>query len=365
LDSKGFKCRKIACPHCHLEIPRPTLEMSQRFVSIVGAPASGKSYFLAAMSWKMRSVLSESFCMSFSDADSEFNRRIHEYESMQFMNPNPNAFVSIEKTEEQGDQYNTVLIDGQDVTYPQPYIFSLTPQPSHPNAQRTQTISRSLCLYDNAGESFLPGKDSAATPLTQHLAHSDYILFLFDPTQDPRFRQACAKLTNDPQMTDRNSRLARESDVRQDVIFTEMANRIRQHAGIGSTDQHNVPLIVVVTKFDSWRPLLRNVAIQSPIVQARSSELSSLNISEVKKISGQLRKLMHQYCPEIVNNAESFASDITYIPVSATGCSPTWSEEINELGFRARDIKPIWAEVPLLYALAKKTRGIIPISGNI
>jgi hypothetical protein len=42
LDARGF-----ACPHCHLAVPRPFLEMEPLFVSIFGSPGSGKSYLLA------------------------------------------------------------------------------------------------------------------------------------------------------------------------------------------------------------------------------------------------------------------------------------------------------------------------------
>lgn len=368
LDSKGFKCRKVACPRCHLEIPRSVLDMAQRFVSIIGAPASGKSYFLAGMSWRMRSTLSESFEILYADADPELNHRIHEYESMQFMNSSPDAIVTIDKTEVYGDFYNSVLIDGQDISYPQPYIFSLTPQANHPNVAVSRRISHSLCLYDNAGESFLPGGDSASHPVTQHLAHSDYLLFLYDPTQDPRFREACKGLTDDPQMSRSDSKIARESDVRQDIIFTEMAKRIRQHVGLGSNAQHTSSLIVVLTKFDCWKsllaPFLRDVKFRSPVTRSASGNVSLMNTTLVDDVSAALRKLLSKYCPELVNHAESFASDVAFIPVSATGCSPSLNKETSEYGFRARDIKPVWVEVPMLYALAKKTRGIIPTTNG-
>ena len=50
LDSHGQVCTQLACPRCHLELPRAHIEMPPLFFSIVGVPASGKSYFLAAMS---------------------------------------------------------------------------------------------------------------------------------------------------------------------------------------------------------------------------------------------------------------------------------------------------------------------------
>ncbi len=34
--------------------PAPMMEMEPLFLSILGAPASGKSYFLTAMTWQLR-----------------------------------------------------------------------------------------------------------------------------------------------------------------------------------------------------------------------------------------------------------------------------------------------------------------------
>ena len=88
IDSRGFACHGLACPNCHLAVPRSMFEMRPMFLSILGSPASGKSYFLAAMTWRLRSVLPKYFAVGFNDADPALNHRLHEYESLQFLNPN-------------------------------------------------------------------------------------------------------------------------------------------------------------------------------------------------------------------------------------------------------------------------------------
>src|SRR5262249_58225220 len=57
IDAKGMVCRSLACPHCHLPVPRAMLEMEPLFLSILGSPACGKSYFLTTMTWQLRPVL--------------------------------------------------------------------------------------------------------------------------------------------------------------------------------------------------------------------------------------------------------------------------------------------------------------------
>ena len=54
LDPRGQVCREIACPHCHLPLPRAMLEHPPLLVSIIGTPTCGKSYFLGALTWSLR-----------------------------------------------------------------------------------------------------------------------------------------------------------------------------------------------------------------------------------------------------------------------------------------------------------------------
>src|SRR5262249_38231646 len=153
----------------HLPIPRALVELQPLFVSILGAPASGKSYFLTAMTWLLRQTLPRSFALGFGDADPASNRSLNEYEERLFLNENHDRLVALDKTALEGDLYNTVLFNGQAVSYPRPFIFSLRPLDEHPNRQAVSKLSRAVCLYDNAGEHFLPGQDTASSPVTRHL----------------------------------------------------------------------------------------------------------------------------------------------------------------------------------------------------
>ena len=170
------------------------LELPSHLWSILGAPACGKSYFLAAMTWQLRRILTKQFAIAFSNVDPTFNRILNEYEELIFLNPDPSKLVAIRKTELQGDLYNTVLFGEQAVTYPRPFVFAMRVLKDHPAYDASKQFGRTLCIYDNAGEHFLPGQDSADTPVTRHLAQSRVLMFLFDPTQDPRFRKACTGL---------------------------------------------------------------------------------------------------------------------------------------------------------------------------
>ncbi len=360
IDARGFACHGLACPKCHLSVPRSFFEMPPVFLSILGAPACGKSYFLAAMTWRLRKIMPKYFMLSFSDADPGMNHRLHEYESLQYLNPNQDELVAIEKTELQGDLYDTVLFGGQRISYPRPFVFSVVPIEGHPNYGNNATTARTLCVYDNAGESFLPGADTAANPVTRHLALSRVLMFLFDPTQDIRFRKLCSGKTHDPQMLERTERFAREQPVLQETILAEAAQRVRLFAGLGQNQKHQRPLIVVVTKFDAWRKLLKPQDFLNTWAVGSQGSITVMQHELIENWSRILRSLLWDVSPEIVSTAESFASQVLYLPVSATGRNPERDPKTGALGFRPKDVKPVFAEVPLLYSMSRWMHGLVP-----
>ncbi len=363
IDAEGFACMKLACPHCHLIIPRTLFEMPLFFLSIVGAPAAGKSYYLASMSWQLRKTLPKHFQYNISDTLPEMNHRLHQYESQQFFETGENRIVAIEKTEVYSETNNRVIVNGQEIAYPQPFLFSLSPTRAHAHYRYREQLQQILCLYDNAGESYLPGEDKALLPLTHHLSRSRAILFLYDPTQDPRFRKASRGKTDDPQMNDGvNGSAIRRTQVRQELILSEMTHRVRTHLGLSSDLQENAPpLIVVITKADSWSHLLGHPKFDPPWRPVGLDDsYCALDMPAVLRMSAKCRKLLAEMVPEFVGSAEQLTKNVLYIPVSATGIAPTVNPDTGALGFRPDDLRPFWVEVPILCSLTLQTRGMIP-----
>ena len=353
-DAEGQICQELACPRCHLGIPRAFLELPSMFFSIVGTPSCGKSYFLASMTWQLRQLLPERFALSFADADPSSNRVLNYYEEQQFYNPNQDALVKLAKTEEFGDLYDVVTYGEQEVRYPRPFVFSVRPLESHPNGRDVEKVARALCLYDNAGESFEPGKDQTGSPVTRHLAQAQAIFYLYDPTQDPRFRRACQGLSSDPQLHEI------QVTARQEITLYEMANRVRKHAGLSQQQRHTRPVIVIVTKQDAWGKLLPEVQLRPPYLGGKDPHLQALDLPWVEEISKKVRALLFKHTPELVSAVEGFAEQVIYVPVSATGCAPEKDAATGQLGLRPRDVKPLWVEVPLLWYLAKYGSGLVP-----
>lgn len=367
LDARHFPCQALACPRCHLVLPRALLEMEPLFMSIFGAPASGKSFLLAAMTWQLRQVLAPRFATSFTDADPVLNRNLNEYEESLFLNANSERPVPlaslIRKTEEQGDLYDTVSYGTQTVTYPRPFVFTMQPESGHPNVDQADRMGKVVCLYDNAGESFQPGKDSVGSPVTRHMAHSRVLYFVFDPTQDVRFRQAMDDIG-----INRESSAAVKM-ARQEPVLQEAASRIRRHARLRQTDKHNRPLIVILTKYDIWSDLLTSFvdnsdrsepwrAVSTPGADGR--QLHALDVPRIERYSQMIKRLLLKLCPDIVAAAEGFAREVVFVPVSAVGWLTKVDRENGLRSMRPTDARPFWVTVPFLYALNRWTPGLIP-----
>ncbi|GAB6167505.1 hypothetical protein JCM19992_35050 [Thermostilla marina] len=354
IDPKGMPCNKTACPNCHLEIPRGCIELAPRIVSIIGAPACGKSYFITSQAWMLRNVLSRHFHVAFADADPMINQRLNEYETLLFLNQNEEDLVELPKTETFGEHYSSVLFGSRSVQYLKPFLFTLKPLRTHPNAAAMQSLGRLISIYDNAGESFLPGQETGQQPVTRHLSASDLFMFLFDPTQDVRFSRALQAASNgDPASAIHHRRVA----MRQETVLSEAAQRIIRSTK-HTRKEDRPPLIVVVTKCDTWRHLI-DEPLDPPWRYVEKAGLCGVTVEKVERVSDQVRDLLCRLTPEIVNTAEDLCDRVVYVPVSATGCVPRRAEDEDRWGFRPKDLSPIWTEVPMLYYLAKWERGII------
>ncbi len=286
IDARGMTCRSLACPHCHLAVPRAMLEMEPLFVSILGSPASGKSYFLTTMTWQLRQTLPMHFRVAFTDADPTSNRMLNSWEESLFLNPDEARPIPlgnlIRKTELQGELYDTVAYGQQVVSYPRPFLFTMRPQKGHSHADSAK-LARMLCLYDNAGEHFQPGQDTASSPVTRHLARSRAVMFLFDPTQDPRFRSACrgAASAGGEGAAQHAGRLSR-----QETILNEAAAQIRRHAGLSHTAANERPLVVVLSKLDEWNHLLDTESGGDP--WRTQGNVTGVNMDRIEHLSGLL-----------------------------------------------------------------------------
>ena len=356
VDSAGWVCPEVACPRCHLRLPKTLAAMPPLFVSLVGAPASGKSYLLTSMMWELRNTLAQKFAITITDTDAVSNQLLNEFEEALFLTSDPDRKTALKKTELQGEMYNQVRLDNMLVNLLKPFLFTLRPSEHHPDYENVRhRVSRTLVVYDNAGEHFEPGMDSVENPGTQHLMYSDTVFFLFDPTKDSRFRKRLGHQT-DPQ-------LSKESRVqRQEVLLTEMNNRIEKYTGKQHREKSDKTLVIIVPKCDLWLDLLGYDIPVEPWRWQPNYRTYGLDVDCIMRTSFSIRCLLEEICPELVANADAFTDDLVFLPNSALGCSPELDEQSGMLGVYPRDIKPFWAQVPLIYFLHQ--HGLTPVLDN-
>lgn len=352
IDMKGLVCREIACPTCHLILPRAILTRKPTFVSILGLPSCGKSWYLAALTNCLRREFPKQFLLSFTDADPDGNRILAEYEERVFLSDKPREAVLlnslIRKTEEHGELYHKIRRGQLDIELPRPFSFLLDPLPTHPNFAKGESLHRLLCLYDNAGEHFLAGHDSTSNPGTRHLAESSFLLFLFDPTRDPRWTVGL-----DPAQGHhtRDSR-------RQELLLREAASRLTKLLARAEGVKHDRPVFIVLNKMDEWQDALSENARKPPVISAPKG-MSGLDLQRIANTSLELRALLLQQTPELVYTAEAHFERVTYLACSSLGQRPKYADDGRPF-MRPKDIRPWGVTVPLLLGMRCAIRGMIP-----
>lgn len=346
IDAGGVVSPDMACPTCHMRLPATVTTQPPLFMSIVGAPGSGKSYFLASAVWRLRTTLPKLFGIRFMDVDAVTNQWLNDYEEKLFFQTDSEGFQAIAKTDLTAPSvYRQIKLNNMAVSLPLPSLFSLhansdfQPRPDLPD-------HRTLVLYDNAGEHFQAGADSAAAPGTKHLVHAEGILFLFDPTEDPRFRSLLSRGNSQIPLSAKSHR--------QDVLLIEMIGRIRKYLGMNSRTRLRKTLIVGVSKADLLSDVLPLDADPWRIVPGAKN--AQLDMEVITRMSDAVRALMEKVAPEIVATVDSFAESVLYVPNSALGHHP------SKDGVRPCDIKPRWVEVPLLYILSRL--GYVGVAGQ-
>ncbi len=341
LDPAGMPAPDVACPHCRKKLPPNYLELERRIFSIVGAPSSGKSYYLSALIRQLQSSLYKNFNIVLKDLDPSGNMLLTQMKNSLFSAKNPEDAI-LAKTALEGLMYERYPRFGKMVALPKPMTYSLS---------KDGAAGTSIIFYDNAGEHFEPGLDIEESPGAMHVASSSGIFFLFDPAANRNFKAAIGDYP-DPQLTI-DGRLDQ-----QDTILSEMEVRIKRILAIEPSKKIDTPLAVLIGKCDIWRHLLKE-PLGNPVAGGK------LDLSIVEANSKVLRDFLIATDPSIAASAESISKNIKYFAVSALGHSPQMLTEgpcAGKIAPIPSKINPIDVEIPAIWALSQST-DLIPTTG--
>ena len=339
LDAEGGVCTDIACPCCHMSIPQDLMQLEQVVMSVVGTAGAGKSVFLASAIWQCRQLLKLKFGVGFRDLAPSWNTWIRAYEEKLFFQQDDTKLQQIEKTDLQASNISrSVNLGGESVLLPTPSYFRL-------DGGKSDSGEKSFVVYDCAGEHFLPGADVHSSLVTLHTLSADSILFLFDPSADPRMRP----------LLDRGNGTASNYAQMQDVLLAELAAKSKKYMGNRGGRKLKQPLLFAISKAD----MLRNeLPMDVDVYRINEAGNLSLDVAAFREVSDKTEAFLDKYVPEVSATARDISNDIWFLPVSALGHNP-----MRE-GVRPCDIKPIWTELPVVFTLAQK--GIIPtVNGTL
>lgn len=345
LDAMGLVAPEIACPHCRRKLPPNFLDQPHHIFSIVGAPSSGKSYYLSVLIKKMQDVSFKHFGVTFRDAAPSENAVLNDMRNHLFSAGTPEE-AYLAKTDLEGALYETLPRQGRQVRLPKPFIFRLS-------GRDREEEGFSIVFYDNAGEHFEPGRNSADSPGAQHIAVASGIFFLFDPLYNPEFRR---KLTgqSDPQLEQRRND-------QQDILLAESETRIKEILGLSASERISTPLAVIAGKSDAWLQLLGEKPLLSSIVTGGNGPRVSL--ANLKANSDRVRNLLLEICPSIVANAEAISSEVSYFPASPLGHPPVQFEDSQghlRIGPDPAKLDPQMVEDATLWVLSKIAPSMFP-----
>ena len=337
LDPMGSTCTRLACVRCHLELPPSLAEVEQTIVSIVGAPACGKSVMLAAASFSLRSGLVVDG-LEFLDADTSLNDLTVELESSLFRSTTPNTPSMIAKTDLSGRLYRTFRSEDGFWVAPKPQLFEMA----------RGGVRRVLCLYDNAGEHFLPGREDPHEPVTRHLGVSRALVFVVDPTQDQRVTQ---------RLGGRDAVAARggggSAEQRQDLVLIEVANRVRRLRALSSKDRLPFRIVLALAKADIWSSIAPPELMSCFASMHGKPSVAAPDCATLRIAHDACSTFLMKHMPELIATARALDAQFRIVPFSGLGNAPSRQSAAAGLTIRPRSVRPIWPAVPFIVALSE------------
>lgn len=333
-DARGSRCTEQACPYCHHKLPPFFAQMTQHIFSLIGVPASGKSYFLASLIHEMERAMPREFNLPFRDADPGANTPLNEMRMRIFTAASPqDAYIG--KQQLQQHLSRRVWMDGSYVKMPRPFIYTLN----------RGARAHSIVLYNNPA-------DNSPTHSTDYLKVADALFFLFDPTSNPGFR-SLLKHIEDPQIQQ-----CLTPPGRQALLLSDTEMKLRTALNLPPGQKVTTPLAIIIGKSDCWKSLLGPEPL---LPSVRNGQIKPENIATN---SARLRELLFRISPHICTNAEAVSDKVCYFAASSLGAAPIeFKDEMTgetHLAPASAGINPQRVTDPIIWALSCLEPSLFP-----
>jgi hypothetical protein len=307
------------CPNCGQEIPKMALETPNLPFSIVGVSNSGKTNYITVMLHELGKTAGLRLALGSQTKDTrdhqnENYRRIYE-----------------EHTRPEGTQAGESM--------PQIwYVRNLIKKRGNDVPTYTFTI------FDGAGEDHENNLDSTST-VCRYINASKAIILAIDPLVLSKVRKGGVV---DPEIM-KNSLAGSEGETKnaEDVI-NSVAAYIKAARGIKSSKMLDIPIAVVLTKFDtilSHKAFGQNALIKSPSLNIRDGRV---DITEIQQVDGEIRNWLAEIGESsFINALHSHFKEFYFFGVSSYGSPPKDAYNLAE------DIHPHRVLDPILWLFKK------------
>ncbi len=340
LDAMGAICQEFACPECHLKLPPFYDKTKHHRVAIVAPKSAGMGYYLASLVHKLERDLPRDFDIPFRDADPVQNAALNDMRIRVFYSNTPEEFRE-GRDYLNGKLHSNVWRNNIFERMPHPFIYTL----SRGNS------THSLMFYNAMSADSEKDETTGAWSMSRDvLKEADAVFYLFDPTQDPSFRDIIADTIKDRQISSRTI-------CQQSILLTDMEMNLRQALNLPHGTKTNIPIALILTKSDVWEELLGPEPLL-PIVRNRA-----LKPHNIMANSARLRDLLFRIAPEIASKAEAISERVCYFAVSSFGVQPdVFIDELTDESFIAPaegKLTPTHVTDPFMWALHLHDTGVL------
>lgn len=296
------------CPNCHSDLPQRFAEVPSRSLALIGTKASGKSNFIAVVLHELEHRVGPRFDGSLMLLDDASRTRV-DRELM------PRLYG-------QGMVLDASASARTDARIREPLVARLSLGPVDSASQTN------LVFFDSAGEDLesLDVLEREARYITQ----SDGLILLVDPLQIPAVRDELGDSVElPPEPVDAYRMLGR------------VAALLREARGIPAGQPIDVPLALVVSKFDAVRPLLP----EGHPVFSLPTHGGRFDPQVARSVSAAVRADLAAWTGERLDAfVKAEFADFSYFGLSALGDSPVDSRLPN-------GVAPHRVEDPVLWML--------------
>jgi GTPase SAR1 family protein len=311
------------CPNCHSDLEYDFIQAATRgrTVALIGAPAAGKSTFIAVLVHELRNrVGSMMNGMSVEFVGDDSRKRYDD-----FARPIYTDHVVLGGTASLRVAKRLI-----------PMLFTL----KLPGGRFRRDLTTTMMVFiDTAGEDVT--KAEKMSRLARYLDSAAAIVLMVDPLQMTAVRDQVTTTVRPDQVT-----------AQLDVV-NRLAELLRERRGLSPGKRIDTPLAVVLAKIDTLTDLL---PAHSPLRRA-GEHLGYYDESDGLLVHEEVAAwLSRWYGEEFVTTVANNFGTYRYFAASALGAEPE-----TKVRLRASRVNPIRVEDPLLWILGRF--GTIPVKG--